>query len=334
MIVNIISEFNILDSIGKGIFFAGGVGRSIENTIKIFQKSGIKYRINSTGLDYDILDVHTIGPFALYLINKAKKNGKKIVIRAHVTSEEMMGDTVLPGRIERTFSKSYLKKYYSLADVLVSPSAYTMDKLKQVYGLKNKIEVISNGIDLDKFSFSKEKRENYRKKFSLNKFTVFSVGHAIKRKGIRSFVRVGRILKDMDFIWYGERHIESMVELDDLPENMKFPGKVSNITAAYSSGDVLFFPTMNETQGLVLLEGAACKRPIVTRDLPVFEEFKDRKHCLKANDNNSFVKCIEELYESPALRKTLSENAYALVLTNHSLNVVGKKFLNLFKSLA
>lgn len=335
MIVNVVSEANIL-GVKRLPFlvFVSGVSSAVNHFNKMMDEHKIEYKINSIKDDCDILDVHTIGPFSLYLIKKAKKNKRKVVIHSHTTVEDMK-NTIYLGNSDLLGLRNYIKKFYSLADVVVSPSEYTKNLLRQNYGLKNKITVISNGVNVADFKFSGELREEYRKKFGLNNFTVFSVGHVFKRKGIRSFITVGRVLNDLDFIWYGPTYLRlnSIIETSNLPENVKFPGYVENIRAAYSSGDIFFFPTYEENQGIVMLEAASCRRPIVVRDLPVFDEFKNKVHCLKASDNNGFIDCISELSENKKLRERLSNNAYDLVSKKHDFSVVGKKFLRLLKSL-
>lgn len=45
------------------------------------------------------------------------------------------------------------------------------------------------------------------------------------------------------------------------PENRTFTGYVEDIRGAFAAGDVFFWPSKNENEGMALLEAMACGKP-------------------------------------------------------------------------
>ena len=108
------------------------------------------------------------------------------------------------------------------------------------------------------------------------------VGLLFKRKGLLDFIEVARRLPQYKFIWFGDlTHIvvphEILDAIDHAPENCIFPGYVKGpiIEGAYSSAQCFFFPSYEETEGIVVLEALAARCPIqgvVEKKLPDLTE--------------------------------------------------------------
>jgi 1,2-diacylglycerol-3-alpha-glucose alpha-1,2-glucosyltransferase len=155
---------------------------------------------------------------------------------------------------------------------------------------------------------------------------------------VSTFVQTAQRLSEYQFIWYGHRMNKLLMydkEMDQAiknsPPNLQFSGYVEDIQAAYSSGDLFFFPSHEENQGIVLLEAAVAKLPIITRDLPVYQNWlKDEIHCLKGKDLDDFVKLIRQGMEDASLREKLTDNAYQMA-QNHRLEKIGDELIRLYK---
>ena len=95
-----------------------------------------------------------------------------------------------------------------------------------------------------------------------------------------------------------------------IPSNVRFCGYAPDIIAAYKEGDIFFFPSYEENQGMVILEAAAMGLPIVIRDLPVYRGWlKNNINCLIGKNDRELKKQLQRLIKSPALRKKLSNGA-------------------------
>ena len=94
--------------------------------------------------------------------------------------------------------------------------------------------------------------------------------------------------------------------VENSPENCQFTGYIEDVRGAFAAGDIFFFPTKNENEGMALLEAMACGKPPVARDIDTFNWLEDGKNCLKAENN--FQNLISELKNEEKYRE-LANNA-------------------------
>lgn len=312
-----------------------GIGTAIKNQRKALELNGVEHTSNLKE-DYDIIHINIVGLKSLFLAWKLKRQGKKVVLHAHVTADDFKNSYRFSNVIA-PFLKKYLTFYYNQADLVLCPSNYTKGVL-QGYGVEREIKVISNGIDLEKFSFSEKKRDKFRDKYNFEGEVVFSVGHVFLRKGIDSFVKVAKKFPENNFLWVGRRykkledpHVTSL--LRNLPENMKLVNFVEDIVDVYSGSDIFFFPSRCENQGIVLLEAGACQRPLLVRNLPTYEGWLEHeKNTLIAKDEEGFSQQLQRLLENEKLRQELSQNAYRMS-QQHSLKKIGAKLKGIYQDL-
>lgn len=322
------------------LYAGSGIGQAINHQQKALELNNIEYTLNPKDLDYQILHVNSNLPGTLRAIRKAKKLGKKIVIHAHQTSEDFKRSFFFSDFFSPALHK-WLNYFYSQGDIIVCPSPYTKDLLKRNYSrLKDKkIIAISNGIDIDKWKSNKKRGEKFKKDYKIKNPIVFAVGLVFPRKGIVDFIKTSRTLPNFQFMWVG-KYLKKLVidrklnyELKNKPKNFLLTGFVKDIIGAYSAGDIFFFPSYEENEGIVILEAAAMGKAIVVRDIPVFRSYlKEGKNCLMAKTNEEFAKKINHLLTNKKLNKNLSKNAKKLAKSK-SLKNVGKELKRIYFNL-
>ena len=94
--------------------------------------------------DYDVVHINTIFPSDYFMAKKAKKCGKKVVYHAHSTKEDFQNSFTGSNLIAPLFKK-WIMKCYQTGDLILTPTNYSKSLLEG-YGIKNQIEVISNGV--------------------------------------------------------------------------------------------------------------------------------------------------------------------------------------------
>ncbi|MFW6457834.1 MAG: glycosyltransferase family 4 protein, partial [Halodesulfurarchaeum sp.] len=201
--------------------------------------------------------------------------------------------------------------------------------------------VISNGYDPEKIAGFESLREEYLDRYDLSPPVVYNVGHVIPRKGLETFVETARSLPELDFVWFGYlnptggtldrvlRSRETQRLVNAAPENVTFTGYIEDIRGAYAAGDIFFFPTHNENEGMALLEAMAAETAPVVRDIPTFEWLVDGEDCLKAE--HEFVSAIETLRE-PEERSRIASNATARSKA-YTLDSIGPQLIELYERL-
>ncbi len=322
--------------------FRGGIFYKKIGTGLLSSYRNQEVMLKSLGIDFverwddscDILQINTPWLKSIWLIKKARNRGKKIIIWAHVTAEDIKG-VFWFGSLVSPVLKRYLIFAYGLADLVFCPSAYTKSLLI-AYGLpEKKLVVQSNGVDLKDFFSDAEERVRARAAFKLRGLVVGTIGLAIPRKGIATFLSLARDFPQIQFIWFGKIYSSLMAKPlpKNLPLNVVFTGFVENIRAAFNSLDIFIFPSHEENQGMAILEAAAAGLPILVRDIPVYQGWLVHgENCLKAKNNEEFSGYLKKLLEDGNLQKRLGENAKILA-QKESLPEIAKKTLAIYQNL-
>ena len=320
----------------NGIFFrriGTGLLSSYRNQKAVLKSMGVPF-CETWENDCDILMVNTPWLKSLWLIRRARSKGKKVIIWAHVTPDDMKGvfrfnDLILP------VFRRYLLYAYSQADLVLCPSAYTRGLLI-AYGLdKDKLAVQSNGVDIETMKPDAEKRKQYREQYRLDALAVGTVGLAIPRKGIDTFLALAKEFPACRFIWFGKIYSSFMAKPlpKDLPPNVSFTGYVDDISAAFNALDIFLFPSHEENQGMALLEAAAVGLPILARRLPAYQGWLEHdKNCLLALSEADFEKRLASLVSEKSLRERLGRAALVLA-REESLAEQGKRLKAVFDKL-
>ncbi|MGX7151034.1 glycosyltransferase family 4 protein [Enterococcus ureasiticus] len=291
---------------GEKILAKSGIGRALDHQKRALSEVGIEYTLDADCTDYDILHINTYGINSHSMVNKARKLGKKVIYHAHSTEEDFRNSFIGSNQIS-PLVKKYLVSLYSKADYLITPTPYSKNLLEG-YGITVPIASISNGIDLNRFERSEEKEEKFREYFKIqkNQKVIICVGLYFERKGIVDFVELARKFPEYRFIWFGHtpmysipRAIRTIVK-EEHPENVEFPGYIKGdiIEGAYSAANLFFFPSYEETEGIVILEALASEQQVLVRDIPVYKGWLENKvNCYMGKTNKEFANLIEALVE-------------------------------------
>lgn len=312
-----------------------GLGKAIKHQMRALEENNIDYTTNLED-DYDILHINFYGPKSYLFAKKAKKEGKKIIYHAHSTEEDFRNSFIGSNLVSVPF-KQWLITCYSLGDRILTPTPYSK-RLLEGYGIDVPITAISNGVDTKFFTRNEELGKKFRKKYCINdgEKVIIGVGLYIERKGILDFVELAKRLPEYKFIWFGHSPLAASpakvrkavnTELD----NLTFPGYVEpeELIGAYSGCDLFIFPTLEETEGIPILEACSMKAKAVIRDIGVFEDWlEDGVNVYKAKDIDDFEEKIVGVLEGKL--PDLTEAGYQ-VAVDHDIKKVGKELVSIYK---
>lgn len=312
-----------------------GITAAVKQQRKALRKSGIEVK-EKPEEPYDAIHINWPGPISYLRLKQAQRRGKMGVVFAH-SGKDIEGGFTLSSYLKKPFIK-WLSRLYNSGDRIIAPSEYT-EKTVADFGVdQSKTRVVSNGVDLSKVKYSEKGRQKYRERFDLDRPTVIVVGQVIPRKDITTFVKVASELPEYQFIWYGHRMNRLFMfdqkmdkAIKNSPDNVQFTGYVEDIRAAFSSGDLFFFPSKEENEGIVLLEAAAHGLPIVTRDLPAYRGWlEDGRNCLKGNKKKEFVDLIRQVMENEERKEELTAEAKETA-KRHGLERIGEKYIEIYE---
>ena len=164
------------------------------------------------------------------------------------------------------------------ATLIVTISKYSLEKMKSSTTVdETKVRIVPNGVDTEKFKPIAD-RESIKRQFGLdNEPCVLFVGSLIQRKGLPFLIEAAKkIVKEQSetkFLIVGEgplrEQLTNSIALADLSANFKFFGKQKDdmLPSLYNCADVFALPSIQEGQGIVLLEAQASSKPVVAFDV-------------------------------------------------------------------
>lgn len=314
-----------------------GVGRAIIHQKKALELNKVDYTTNPDD-EYDIVHINTIFPQSYLAARKAHKNGKKVVMHAHSTEEDFRNSFIGSNMVSPLFKK-WITTCYRQGDIVLTPTPYSK-KLLENYHIGRPIYSISNGIELDYFKAEPSWRDEFREEFEFSNTdkVVIAVGLYLERKGILDFVELAKQLPDYKFVWFGYTNLNTVpakvreAVMTKLP-NLYFPGYYPRnlLRKAYSGADLFFFPTYEETEGIVLLEALASKIPVLIRDIPIYEGwFTDQKNVYKGKSNEEFKEKIIGIVEKQL--PDLTKEGYK-VAKERDIKNIGKRLKEIYETL-
>ena len=231
-----------------------------------------EFALDIINRDFDILHSHC--PMATSYFFRRINRIKRIpqVLTYHTKYEYDIEDRI-PSYAVRHRAYGFLLNNIKCADEVWITSAGTADSLRKV-GYEGDYVVMPNGCDLPKVNITEDERAMIRRKHNLLPgIPVFIfVGRMMWYKNIRLILDSLKLLSDrgMDFrmVMLGmgpdENAIKKYTRKLGLDSKVIFTGQLldrNELQIYYSVADLLVFPSLFDTNGLVVREAAASATP-------------------------------------------------------------------------
>lgn len=309
-----------------------GVHTAFLQTKKMLEKQGVEVTVNSFG-KADVTHVHTIGPYSLIHLIRDEKT----IISAHVVPDSFVGSLVF-SEYWLWASAGYLKYIYNKADLVLAVAPKVKEELEKI-GVKSKIKIFSNPIDLSVFKKDENLRKKVRRKhnFGMADFIVMGVGQVQDRKGVGDFIDTAIKLPKVKFVWLGGKPFGKLTKVDGKlqqkikkpPQNVIFLGSrsVEEMPGYYNIADVFFLPSYQENAPMSVIEAGATSLPLVLRDLDQYKLLYGDGY-LPGNAN--FADIIQKLKVDTDYREKYSAEALKLA-SRFSTKILGPKLIKLYK---
>ena len=248
--------------------------------------------------------------------------------------------------------KKWFRQIFKKADYIQTISSFLSNWANEMGADKQKIKIVPNGVDIDKFKkVNQASIDNLRKKIGIkeNEKIILTVSRLAKKNGIDDLIKSGQYLNfpfKILIIGIGEQK----KELEELTKKLKFDNMViflsyidyANLSKYYSLADVFVRPSLSEGFGNVFLEAMACETPIIgTKAGGIIDFLKDPStysgqatglFCEINNPEDIALK-IEEILKNESLRNNLIENGLKLAKEKYSWDIIAQEMKKIFLKL-
>jgi len=298
---------------------------------------------------FDIISFHDwLAGFAGIMV----KNNTNLPAVFHVHSIEeqrsLGGGSEVVKEIERESARK--------ADKIITVS-YSMKEFLESLGYpKEKINVVYNGIDTEKYSLKNvnwELVEKLRERYKIkDEKVIFFIGRLTWVKGVANLIRaMPEVLKsfpNVKLVILGKG--ESYTDLIQLKQSLGIGDRVEirsewvseeERIAHYAMADVCVFPSISEPFGIVSLEAMSMERPVVVgaRGVSGLREQvipNGENRCgvhINGEDPNDIAWGIKVVLENFEEAKKWSKNGRRRVIENFTIEKTAKETLKIYESL-
>lgn len=267
--------------------------------------------------------IHVQIPFLLGVIGlrMGKRYGIPVVAHYHTLYDRYLHYApIAPQGALRALLWWHLRRFYRCVQATVVPSHFACHYLQR-FGVQSRaVEVIPTGVE---FHPRVVGREEARARYGLpqERPILVYVGRLAREKNLNLLLEMLPLAqRDVPevLLWLvgsgnAEESLQEQVQRRALSASVRLQGRVphEHISAVYAAADLFVFPSVTETQGLVLWEAQAHGLPcVVVNEGGAPESVRDGVDgLLVPNEAQAFAQAIVRLLKDDDLRRRMSENA-------------------------
>jgi glycosyltransferase involved in cell wall biosynthesis len=215
---------------------------------------------------------------------------------------------------------------YRRAALCIASSSAVAREFESIGASANKIKIIPNGVDLEKFSNVRSPTPHIK-----GSFIILQVGRLEKVKGhkylLDAFAAVvnatgsdpaeSGVRPRLIIIGDGSErgNLETQARELDIKESIEFTGEIphNELPYWYRKADVFVMPSLSEGFGIAVIEAMAAKVPVVASDTGgLLDVISDGINGLfvRAGDSQAIARAILFLYHNPQTAGSLRKNGF------------------------
>ena len=266
--------------------------------------------------NYDVFHFQLLNFKTLYILELLKDLGQKVVVTFHGVDIQIDNNIKYGYRLNKSYEKRLLN-ILTKTDKFISISENIKNDLLNLGINQNKIMMIPNAIEKEKFLQLEETKKSINKKI----FLITVARFAKEKKGFDLIPKIAKLLieRKIDFQWtivgYNSKSIRAIKEMNNFDEYFKYLDNIENL-------DEKFFPHNNlikiykdnhlylnlsriESFGVTIIEALASGLPVITFDT------KGGNELIKNNFNGIVVKNLSpELFVDAINQYIKNTNLY------------------------
>lgn len=262
------------------------------NEAYFFSKELKRYLLKDSS-NYDVVHAHSYHAFpALYAA--LSKSNNKFIFTPHYHGA---GHTFFRGLFHIPY-KFFGKTIFEKAEKIICVSNYERSLILDHFKIDDeKVLVIPNGVDLEKFEILRKNRKDCR--------VILSVGRLEKYKGIQYLIRVlPKLASDIVLEIVGKGSYKQ--ELARLSRKLGVESRTfffqylsrKKLVKKYVDANLFVLLSKREAYGISVAEALASKTPCIVANISALYEWIDSKNCFGINypiDLDELVKLINKV---------------------------------------
>ena len=266
--------------------------------------------------------------------------------------------------LAHTFSKNFaianlqkwrIRRVYKYFDCVITASSVLKDLVCGV-APETCVEVIPNGVDINKFKPINDQSEKQSLRIKLNlpedAIIISLIGAIHPRKGTDLLISAwsDQANKNLHLLLIGPRFdlirselcefkkkIKDLIEESGFPGNVRFTGAVENIADYLKASDMFVFPSKKEGMPNAVLEAMATGLPtVLTPFVGLSEDFGEagKEYLLTNRSSDAISSAIKSILKDDRSRIALGSNARNWVVNTMQLEKSVRLYANVYSSLA
>jgi len=306
----------------------------------------------STAIKADVYEAHTVSGYGFLKAIRKRSIVKPFIQTIHgVLADEYIQSSKSVFPTPRTKLSHFFMWYLSKieketakdATLIVTVSKYSSKKIVQLYDVdEKKIRIVPNGVDLQKFKPVEGSEKAKHRIEANNKQYILFVGGLIPRKGLHFLIEAAKQVvkenKETIFIVVGDgplkNHLFSYSKKQGVSDNFVFLGDVNEVILPrlYNCADVFALPSIQEGQGIALLEAQATAKPVVAFNVSGINEIVLDKETglLVKPDSYELANAILNLLANRSLREKMGDCGRRFVSENFSWDICAQRMLQVY----
>jgi glycosyltransferase involved in cell wall biosynthesis len=330
----------------------------LKSTDRVYPLDNLTFNrsVSKTFFDADVYEVHNDSGYGLLKVFKNQVMKKAFVHTVHgpladeFEQAKLYGNLSFRGWVANRFMARLARleeRTAKEADLVVTVSQYSFEKLQKYYSSldPSNVRIVSNGVDLAKYK-PQENPALIKRQFGLDPDVpvVLFVGSLIPRKGVMLLAEIAKqvvkTVSRVQFVVVGEGPLKGQLlnrlTADKLVDSFVFMSDLSeaDLSALYGCCDVFVLPSLQEGQGIVLLEASASEKPVVAFNIGgVNEAVVDGKTGLLVDRGNvdDLAEAVLRLLGDVSLRQKLGLAGRQFVGEYFTWDICAKKLLVVYR---
>ena len=249
-------------------------------------------------------------------------------------------------------AKGYIAKLTRILITFLYKIALSSDNVKVIFQNKNDLQIVSrickltsnniilingSGIDLSIYKY---------KKNLINSNTILFASRLLISKGLMEFVATARDFQDANckFVIAGKIDIENpdcvseeeMRSWASIP-SVEYVGQIEDVKELIYQSKIVVLPSYyGEGLPKILIEAAACGRPIITTDHPGCRDAiipEKTGLLIPVRDSFALSNAIKKLLDSPELCYQMGKAGRELAIRRYDINIVIQQHMKIYEEI-